>query len=330
MSAPVPVILLGLGPIGRTIGQAVAEESRLEVVGAVDIDPLIVGKPLDHVCDADLPPLLVVSDLIATHAPPGAVVLQATGSRLEAVHPQLMQAIALGYHVVSTCEELVWPWDDHPERAAELNRACRQAQVAVLGTGVNPGFVMDTLPVLVARAAGEVEAVHVTRVVDVAQRRLPLQRKMGVGEDPAVVQSLLDQERIGHVGLSNSLQMLAAGLGWELEMIDIDSRPIVAKEPVMTGLGPVEPGRCIGIRQQATGMVHGRPRLFLRLVMEAGAAGGSYDEIVVDGAQSLRLRLDGLQGDRATAWLVVNQALIVRRLPPGLHTMLSAPLLPMP
>jgi 4-hydroxy-tetrahydrodipicolinate reductase len=330
MSSPVPVILLGLGSIGRAIGQAVAEESRLEVVGAVDIDPVIVGKPLDHVCDADLPPLLVVSDLAATHAPPGAVVLQATGSRLESVYPQLMQAVALGYHVVSTCEELVWPWDDHPERAGELNRACRQAQVTVLGVGVNPGFVMDTLPVLVARAAGEVEAVHVTRVVDVAKRRLPLQRKMGVGEDPATVQSLLDQERIGHVGLSNSLQMLAAGLGWELDMIDIDSRPIVAKEPVMTGLGPVEPGRCIGIRQQATGMVQGRPRLFLRLVMEAGAAGGSYDEIVIDGAQSLRLRLEGLQGDRATAWLVVNQALIVRQLLPGLHTMLSAPLLPMP
>jgi 4-hydroxy-tetrahydrodipicolinate reductase len=329
MSAPIPVILLGLGPIGRAIGQAVAAEGRLEVVGAVDIDPVIVGKPLHHVCDADLPPLLVVSDLADTHAPPGAVVLQATGSRLETVRPQLLQAIALGYHVVSTCEELVWPWDDHPDGAGELNRACRQAQVAVLGVGVNPGFVMDTLPVLVARAAGEVEAVHVIRVVDVAQRRLSLQRKMGVGEDPAVVQSLLDQERIGHVGLSNSLQMLAAGLGWTLDMIDIDSRPIIAKDTVMTASGPIEAGRCLGIRQQATGMVQGRPRLFLRLVMEAGVATGSYDEIIIDGAQSLRLRLEGLQGDQATAWLVVNQALLVRRLPPGLHTMLSAPLLPM-
>ncbi len=329
MSAPIPVILLGLGPIGRAIGQAVAAEGRLEVVGAVDIDPVIVGKPLHHVCDADLPPLLVVSDLADTHAPPGAVVLQATGSRLETVQSQLLQAIALGYHVVSTCEELVWPWDDHPDRAGELNRACRRAQVAVLGVGVNPGFIMDTLPVLVARAAGEVEAVHVIRVVDVAKRRLSLQRKMGVGEDPAVVQSLLDQERIGHVGLSNSLQMLAAGLGWKLDMIDIDGRPIIAKETVMTASGPIEAGRCLGIRQQATGMVLGRPRLFLHLVMEAGVATGSYDEIVIDGAQSLRLRLEGLQGDQATAWLVVNQALIVRQLPPGLHTMLSAPLLPM-
>ncbi len=329
MSAPIPIILLGLGPIGRAIGQAVAAEGRLEVVGAVDIDPVIVGKPLHHVCDADLPPLPVVSDLAATQAPPGAVVLQATGSRLETVQPQLLQAIALGYHVVSTCEELVWPWDDHPDRAGELNRACRQAQVAVLGVGVNPGFIMDTLPILAARAAGEVEAVHIVRVVDVAKRRLSLQRKMGVGEDPAVVQSLLDQERIGHVGLSNSLQMLAAGLHWHLEMIDIDSRPIVAKETVMTESGPIEAGRCLGIRQQATGLVQGRPRLFLRLVMEAGVATGSYDEIVIDGAQSLRLRLEGLQGDQATAWLVVNQALIVRQLPPGLHTMLSAPLLPM-
>lgn len=326
--SPIPTILLGLGPIGQSIGRALAAQERLEAVGGVDIDPAIIGRRLDHICDANLPALNIVDSLAAVHAPAGAVVLQATGSRLEALSQQLLAAIDLGYHVVSTCEELCWPWDDQPGLAGEINRAAQAAGVAVLGVGVNPGFVMDTLPILLSRAAGEIEAVQVSRVVDVSRRRLPLQHKMGVGQDPARVQELLDHDRIGHVGLGNSLQMLAAGLGWRLEVVDIESRPIIAREATETGLGIIEPGLCIGIRQSATGMVGGAPRLFLNLIMQAQVEGGSHDEILIDGDQTLRLRLDGLQGDLATAALVVNQALHIRAMPPGLHTMLSAPLLP--
>lgn len=331
--SPIPVILIGLGPIGQAIGKALAAESRLQAVGAVDIDPGVAGKHLDQVCDANLPALTIVETLAAIHAPAGAVVLLATGSRLEGVRDLLLAAIAHGYHVVSTCEELCWPWDDQPGLAGEINRAARAGEVTVLGAGVNPGFVMDTLPVLLSRATGEVEAIHVSRVVNVSQRRLPLQRKMGVGQQPEMVQEMLNHDHIGHVGLSNSLQMLAAGLGWRVDVIDIDSRPIIAKEPTETGLGLIQPGDCIGIRQQATGMVDGVPRLFLNLVMAANLAdaqvkGGAHDEILIDGDQTLRLRLDGLQGDLATAALVINQALHVRNMAPGLQTMLSAPLLP--
>ncbi len=327
---PIPVILLGLGPIGQTIGKAVADEGQLQAVAAIDIDPNILGRQVAEVCDADLPEIVVVDSLAATNIPAGAVVLQATGSRLDALSNQLLAAITRGYHVVSTCEELAWPWDDHPTLAGEINRVAHAHQVTVLGVGVNPGFVMDTLPVLLSRAAGDLEAVHVKRIVDVAARRLPLQRKMGVGMEPARVKELLEHERIGHVGLRNSVQMLAAGLGWHIDVIDVDSRPIIATEPTETGLGMIKPGKVIGIRQRAMGMSRGLPRLILELVMEAHAEGGTRDEILIDGAQSLRLRLDGLQGDLATAILVVNQALHIRNLPPGLQTMLSVPLLPEP
>ena len=326
--APIPVIHLGLGPIGQAIGKAVAEEGRLISVGAVDTDPAIRGRQLQEICDAGLEPLTVVETLAATQAPAGSVALQATVSSLTAASEQLFAAIALGYHVVSTCEELVWPWDDQPRLAAELDRAARKAGVTILGVGVNPGFVMDALPVLLSRATTEIEAIHISRIVDIAQRRLPLQSKMGVGRQPAEVQSLLDEEKAGHVGLSASLRMLAAGLGWRLDVIDLVNRPIVARTPTETGLGVILPGQCIGVRQQAIGMASGMPRIILTLLMEAQVAGGSRDEIVIDGDQSLRLRIDGLQGDLATAALVINQALHVRDLPPGLQTMLSAPLLP--
>lgn len=324
---PIPVILYGLGPIGRGIGRALAEEPRLQTIGAVDIDTAIIGRLLNEVCDADLPPLPVVGSLDETEARPGAVLLQATVSKLEAARPQLLDAIARGYHVVSTSEELVWPWDDYPQMAAEIDQAARAAGVTVLGIGVNPGFVMDTLPVLLSRAAGAIEAVHVSRIVDLTERRLQLQRKNGLGQNVSRVQNMLDKEAIGHVGLTTSLQMLAAGLGWRLDVVDIESRALAAETATRTDHIQIPAGKCVGIRQRAQGFVRGAPRIILKLVMEANVEGGTRDEILIDGDQCLRLRLDGLHGDLATAALIVNQALHVQSMPAGLQTMLSAPLL---
>ena len=325
---PIPVIHFGLGPIGQQIGRTVANEPRLISVGAVDINPELQKLTLKQVCDADLPDLPIVSSLAQVDAPQGAVVLQATVSKLEQARDQLMEAIARGYNVVSTCEELVWPWEDHPDLARELDEAARKAGVTLLGVGINPGMIMDTLPVLVSRITTGIESVHVARFVDVLERRIPLQEKNGLGKDPAWVQEQLDKGAIGHVGLRDSLFMLAAGLGWELDVVAVESKPIVATEPIESGLGWIEPGQCIGIRQEAQGLIAGEPRITMELVMEAGVEGGSRDETFITGDQTLHLKLTGVHGDKATAALIVNQALHVPAMPAGLQTMLSAPLLP--
>ena len=324
----IPVIHFGLGPIGQAIGKTVADEPRLISVGAVDIDPHLQHHKLHEICDAELPELPIVGSLADVNAPAGAVVLQATVSKLPQAREQLIEAIARGYNVVSTCEELVWPWDDQPELARELDEAAKKAGVTILGVGVNPGMVMDTLPVLVARITSGIDAVYVARYVDVLERRIPLQEKMGLGKDPAWVQEQLDQGQIGHVGLRASLQMLAAGLGWELDVVSVESKPIVGAESMDSGVGWIEPGQCIGIRQKAVGYIAGAPRITLELIMEAGVAGGSRDETIIDGDQALHMKLTGVHGDKATAALIVNQALHVPAMPPGLQTMLSAPLLP--
>ena len=325
---PIPVIHFGLGPIGQTIGKTVADEPRLISVGAVDIDPHLQHHKLHEICDAELPELPIVSALADVKAPEGAVVLQATVSKLSQAREQLMEAIARGYNVVSTCEELVWPWDDHAELAHDLDEAAQKAGVTLLGVGINPGMVMDTLPTLISRITNGIDMIYVARYVDVLERRIPLQEKMGLGKDPAWVEEQLLHGAIGHVGLRASLQMLAAGLGWLLDVVAVESRPLVADAPLETGLGWVEPGLCIGIDQKAVGFMRGVPRLTLQLIMKAGVEGGSRDEIVIDGDQSLHMHLKGVHGDKATAALIANQALFVQKMPAGLQTMLSAPLLP--
>ena len=325
---PIPIIHFGLGPIGQEIGRAAANEPRVTSVGAVDIAPELQEFTLNQVCDADLPALPIVPSLAQVQAPAGAVVLQATVSKLHQARDQLMAAIARGYHVVSTCEELVWPWEDHPQLARELDEAARKAGVTLLGVGVNPGMVMDTLPALVSRLVNAIERVHVARFVDVLERRVPLQEKNGLGKDPAWVQAQLDQGAMGHVGLKDSVWMLAAGLGWELDAVAVESRALVAQEGFESGLGWVAAGQCKGVRQEAQGLIAGDPRITMELVMEAGVAGGTRDELFITGDQTLHMRLTGIHGDKATAAIVINQALRIPAMPPGLQTMLTAPLAP--
>src|SRR6059058_2314192 len=116
---PIKVALMGLGAIGRGIARCALQKSELEIVAAIDLDPSRVGKKLSDVLDAPAPDVIVGSDAAAEmKKAQGGVLLHATGSRLGDVEGELAQALTAGLSVVSTCEELSYPWLRHPEIAA--------------------------------------------------------------------------------------------------------------------------------------------------------------------------------------------------------------------
>ena len=158
------------------------ERPNLKLVGAADVNPEIAGWDLADV--AGLPEVLgvlVVPEI--PFLPLGAidVAVQTTGSHLASVKPQLEALFALGANVVSSCEELTYPWRLAPELSAEIDGLAKAAGVTVLGTGVNPGYLMDTLPLMLTAICREVKKVTVLRYQDATHRRLPFQRKIGAG-----------------------------------------------------------------------------------------------------------------------------------------------------
>src|SRR5438477_12808514 len=172
---PVKVALMGLGAIGRAIGRCALQKGELEIVAAIDLDPSRVGKKPSDVLDAPAPDVIVGSDATAEmKKAQGGVVLHATGSRLDDVEGELAQALTAGLSVVSTCEELSYPWLRHPEIAERLDKLAERRKVALLGTGVNPGFVLDRLPATLGSVVGRVHRVRALRVVDGRTRRLQL------------------------------------------------------------------------------------------------------------------------------------------------------------
>lgn len=304
----IPVVLMGLGEIGQAIARAALARPELQIVGAVDPHPSLARRKLAEVLGVPAPDVTIAESIAkGARAARGGVLLQATGSRLEAVLPDLEEAVRAGLHVVSTCEELAWPWLYHRDAASALDRLCHERNVAVLGTGVNPGFVLDRLPALLAQVTGDVRHVRGVRVVDAATRRAALQRKLGIGLAEAAFHEGVERDELGHVGLAESAAMVAeACVGLDEYEVEEDVLPLLAEEDV-PGPVPVRRGRVAGIHQEAVVTApDGREVVRLELTLALGAD-DPRDEVILEADPPVRILLPGgVAGDRATAHIAVN------------------------
>ena len=325
-AGPVPVVVMGLGVIGQEIAKAAQASPEVELVGAVDTNPQLAGRPLSEVLGQPGLKVKVSNSLeAAVGRRRNAVLLHATGSRLEQVMEQLLEALKLGLPVVSTCEELAFPFLKYPELAQKLDRAAQRAGVAVLGTGVNPGFVMDRLVATAGQVCGPIRRATVTRVVDARTRREALQRKVGAGLSEEEFFALVDKEQLGHVGMVESAALCALGLGLDCDDFEEEIVPVFAEEDITGGAFPVKKGRVAGIYQSAVGLEEGQERVRLELTIAVGAdSPGDRIELDADPKLVLEVR-GGIAGDQATANTLVNAAPRVTAAEAGLLTVLELP-----
>jgi hypothetical protein len=332
------VLQVGLGPIGVGVARQLATRRGFELVGAVDTHAELVGRDLAEVCgltasagEADPTGGPIAGRPVAGELAPALaalrpqVVVVCTSSALEPVAPTLEACLAAGAAVVATTEELSYPWRERPDLARRLDAAARRAGRALLGTGVNPGFAMDALPLVFTSVCERVDAVTVRRVQDAARRRLPFQRKIGAGLSPQAFAQRAAAGEVRHVGLGESIAMIAGALGWQLDDITDEIAPRIAERPVASAHLAVAAGQVCGLIQIGTGRQGGRTRVRLELEAWLGAP-ASYDEVEIAGSPSLRSRVEGgIPGDIATASLAVNAIPRVLAAPPGLLTVKDLP-----
>lgn len=321
------VIQYGLGPIGAAIARLAASRGGLELVGGVDIDPHKADRPLGEVIG--LPRLSAprvwadASAAVAALRP--RLALHSTASSLPLVMDQLLGLLEAGVSVISTCEELAYPFERYPEQSERLDAVARANDARILGTGVNPGFVMDTLVFVLSGVAARIERITVNRTVDASRRRLPLQQKIGAALDLDEFGRRAREGRLRHVGLEESLWMVARAVGWRVDRIESTLEPIIAERERRSTELVARPGQAAGVHQRAIGWVGHEPRLVydLRMFLEAE---DPADEIRIDGEPPLLIRVpNGIHGDTATAAIVVNAIPRVLAAPPGLLTMLDIP-----
>jgi len=328
MKKKIRVVQFGVGPIGASIARLAREKTSLEIVGAIDRDPAKAGRDLGEVAGAPDAPWGVA---ISARAPaaldqPVDVVLHATSSGLEDVMDELLACISAGCCVVSTCEELAYPFRKHPELSAKLDAAAKEEGVAIVGAGVNPGFVMDKLVLTLAALAQRVDSAKAVRVVDAAKRRLPLLRKIGAGLAPEEFRAQVAAGAIKHHGLPESVAMVADGLGFVLDDISETIEPVIAEEAVKTEFLAVAPGQVAGVRQLARGISGGKEKILLELKMYAGAKRPT-DTVELKGEPDISLTIPGgAHGDIATAAVAINAIPAILAAPAGLRTVRDLPL----
>jgi len=295
------VVQYGLGPIGCGTAKAVIQHPGMELVGAVDVDPGKVGKDVGSLLDLPNTGVQVKSSLEQVLAETAAdVALHCTGSVLPKVSGQVFELLDAGLHVISTCEELSWPWHRYPELAEQIDAAAKRVGKVVTGTGVNPGFAMDLLPLVLANSSLGVRSVKVHRVLDAGKRRGPLQAKVGAGMEREDFMALAREAKNGHAGFIESVAMIGAGLGWKLDDITQEILPMIAEEEYKTDFVQIKPGQVTGINQYARGFINGREVITLHLQMYVGAP-ESFDKISLEGFPSLELVAPGgIPGDSGT------------------------------
>jgi 4-hydroxy-tetrahydrodipicolinate reductase len=322
---PTKVMIMGLGPIGAGVARQLLSRSNFKVVAAVDIDPAKAGKDLGDVLGTGKRSgVTVVADAAAAirKAKPQVAVL-CTSSSLKRVWPQLEGVLRLKLPIVSTTEELAYPWFSNRLLARKIDAAAKKARVAVVGTGVNPGFAMDTLPITLTAICERVESVRVERVQDARIRRLPFQQKIGSGLTPEQFAEKVKDLSVRHVGLTESVAMIADALGWKLDRITDEIQPKIAQAPVESQFLKVAAGRVCGIVQDGIGYVAGESRIELHMQAYLGAP-ETYDRVRIEGSPRLDVKAyGGYHGDVATASITVNTIPNVLRAAPGLHTMRS-------
>jgi len=326
-SKSIKVVQVGLGALGRRLTPFLLERTGLQVVGAVDVDPRVVGRDLGEI--AKLPGRVgievaaSIDDALSETAADAAVLT--TVSTLARVRPQLDELVRRKLNVISSCEELCFPWQTAPQPSAEIDRGAKAAGVSVLGTGVNPGFLMDILPISLTAISRAVRKITVLRYQDARFRRLPFQQKIGAGLTLDQFEEKKAAGTLRHVGLTESMRMIASRIGWRLDRTEDVITPVIADREVSSEEITVKPGMARGVQQIGSGYVGGDERIRLEFRAALGEQ-DVQDTVIVEGEPDMRFTiLGGVNGDVATCAILTNAIPVAVEAAPGLRTMADIP-----
>ncbi len=320
--------MYGLGPIGAAVARQVASRKGFQIVGAVDIDRNKIGRDLGEVIGLDRKLRVRVTNdaagAIKSGKPDVAVIC--TSSSLKKVMPQIEGILKKKIAIVSTTEELSYPVGKNRALAKKIDALAKKAKVAGVGTGVNPGFAMDALPITLTGICERVDSIRVDRIQDARSRRLPFQQKIGSGLNTEQFAQKVKDGSVRHVGLAESVTMIADAMGWKLDKVTDEIHPKIAEKAVESELIAVDPGYVCGIVQDGVGYAKGKPVITLHMEAYLGAP-ESFDAVTVEGNPRITQKIaGGLHGDIATASITVNSIPKVLRVTPGLRTMADMPI----
>ena len=320
------IVHLGIGPLGQKMVKYAVERGCFNIVGAVDPAADKAGRELGELCGIKPLGITVSSNLNdAIKGKRAEVALVTTVSSLVSLESQIVELAKAKIHTVSTCEELFFPWNTQPEVSSRIDKICRENGVVCLGTGVNPGYLMDFLPTVLTGACPDVKKVEVRRVQDASVRRVPFQRKIGAGLTVKEFEVKKKEGTLRHIGLPESVDFIADRLGWKLDRRTESLEPVIADRDIDTGYKPISRGMVCGVYQVGRGFIDDKEVITLIFKAAVGER-EPYDQVHIDGQPTIQSRIaGGVNGDIATCAIALNAVRSVLEAGAGLKTMGEIP-----
>ena len=313
----------GMGPIGIESIRLAATKGWLRCIGAVDLDPAKIGKSVGQLSGDDkLAGARVYQsfeELCEVTKPD--IMLHTAGSKAQQSMEQFLPIVERGISVASTCEELLFPRLRAAAMTERFDKMCRESGARVVGTGVNPGFVMDVLPIFMTGVSRSVRSIYVERVVNATTRRGPLQKKIGSGMEADAFRKLFAEGKAGHAGLKESAALIAHAMAWTLDELTETCEPIVTDCSIRTQHVEVAAGQTCGLHQRCVGTVRGAVKVELDLKMYLEAT-DPHDALRIDGEPPLEVLVKGgVAGDQATVAALINVIPRLLKAEPGMRLM---------
>lgn len=315
-------IQYGFGPIGQKVA-SYALDRGFELEAVLDSDPSKVDKDAGEFLGKKLGVKIRGDKYWALKESKSDIVFLTTSSSLDDVYLQIVECAYHKKNIISTCEELAFPWKQNFYLSNQIDQIAKQYGISVIGTGINPGFAMDALPIFLTSICQDVKSVKIERYQDASIRRLPFQKKIGAGVSKKEFKDLVEEKKIRHVGFTESVQMIAHALGWELDKVEETIKPVIAKRKVKSQYLTVPKGRVCGVDQTCKGYVDGKALITLELQAYLGHK-DPHDAVIIKGDPDITSVVEGgINGDIATCAMVVNCAKKIMEAKPGLRTMLD-------
>ena len=323
----IKVLQIGLGPLGQKMIKYLSEREGFDLVGVVDINTDFAGRDVGGFCCIDKYSGITVSSDIKTAVKKEKpdVALITTVSSLEKLILQVENVARYGMNIISTCEELTYPFIVQPELSKRLDEVAKANDISIIGTGVNPGFMMDYLPIALTGACQKVESIKISRIQDASSRRLPFQKKIGAGLTLEEFEARKKAGSLGHVGLTESMGMIADRMGWMLNKCEDIITPVIAEEDFRTEKNEIKKGIVLGVQQIGKGYINGKE--IITLIFRASLEEKNpVDSIEIKGTPDIISTIPGgVNGDIATCAITINTVRSISGLAAGLKTMVDIP-----
>ncbi|WP_392486472.1 2,4-diaminopentanoate dehydrogenase [Haloimpatiens sp. FM7315] len=328
----VKVICWGLGAMGSGMAKMLLTKKDVEIVGAIDSAPSKIGKDLGEILGCEGYLNVKVQDKFSNVKDVDAeIVILAIDSFIKNVFPCIKEILESKKNCITIAEEMAYPYEVNKDLSEKINNLAKENQVTILGTGVNPGFVLDTLIITLSAVCRNVKSIKAARINDLSPFGSTVMKTQGVGTTlEEFDKGIKDGTIVGHIGFRQSIPMIAKALGLDIDEIIETREPIISNTYRETSCVKVEPGMVAGCCHVAYGRKNGKNLITLEHPQQInpqseGVETGDYIDILGDADMHLCINPE-TPGGIGTMAMAVNMIPLVISSSAGLKTMIDLPI----